>query len=115
MVNVNYYRFEDGTCPIDDYLEHLSPKMKAKVFRTISLLEQFGTELREPYSKALGDGIFELRVKQSSNIERILYFFFIGNQAILTNGFTKKQTKTPPNEIQLARHRRTDYIRRYSK
>lgn len=32
--------------------------------RLILLLEQNGNELREPYSKSLGDGIFELRAKQ---------------------------------------------------
>ena len=68
-----------------------------------------------PHSEHLGDGIFELRVKQGSDIERVLYFFFIGSKAILTNGFTKKQQKTPPGEIQLAKERRADYERRHKK
>ncbi|MDD5792660.1 MAG: type II toxin-antitoxin system RelE/ParE family toxin, partial [Erysipelotrichaceae bacterium] len=38
--------------------------MKAKVLRTIDLLKNNGPLLREPYSKSLGDGIFELRIKQ---------------------------------------------------
>ena len=33
------------------------------------------------------DGIFELRIKSGSDISRILYFFFVGDKAILTNGF----------------------------
>ena len=68
-----------------------------------------------PHSEHLGDGIFELRVKQGSNIERVLYFFFTGDKAILTNGFTKKQQKTPPGEIRLAKDRRADYERRHKK
>lgn len=64
--------------------------MRAKVFRTIELLEMKGNHLREPFSKHLVDGIFELRVKQGSNISRVLYFFVVGNKVILTNGFVKK-------------------------
>ena len=112
MFEVNYYRLEDGSCPIEKYLENLPIKMKAKVFRTIALLEQFGNQLREPYSKALVDGIFELRIKQGTDIERVLYFFYAGNQVVLTNGFTKKQMKTPKAEIELAKKRKADYMRR---
>lgn len=47
-----------------------------------------------------------------SNITRVLYFFLIGNTAILTNGFTKKTQKTPVREIELAKKYREDYMRR---
>jgi phage-related protein len=114
MIDVDYYTFEDGSNPIDPYLESLDKKMRAKVLRSFLMLEEFGISLRLPYSENLGDGIFELRVKQGSDIERVLYFFYIGNKAILTNGFTKKQQKTPKGEIQLAKDRRNDYIRRHS-
>ena len=112
MIDVIYYTFEDGTNPIDPFLDSLDVKMRAKVFRTIGLLEEFGINLRMPHSEYLEDGIFELRIKQGSNIERILYFFFTNNQAILTNGFTKKQAKTPPGELRLAKDRKKDYERR---
>ena len=83
--------------------------MQAKIFRMLELLELKGNTLREPYSKELDDGIFELRIKQSSNITRILYFFVIGKKVILTNGFVKKTEKTPKREIALAKKRRKIY------
>ena len=64
---------------------------------------------REPLSKELEDGIFELRTIEGSDIVRILYFFDKGKIIIATNGFVKKQQKTPRNEIELAKKRRTDY------
>ena len=67
--------------------------MQAKLVRTISLLEENGTELREPFSKPLGDGIFELRAKVGTDISCVLYFFVINRQAILTHGFIKKNAE----------------------
>ena len=86
----------------------------AKTFRTIDLLEANGPLLREPYSKSLEDGIFELRTKQGTDITRVLYFFFIGEKIILTNGFVKKTQKTPKAEKDLAKKYKADYERRHS-
>lgn len=68
-----------------------------------------------PYSEQLEDGIFELRIKFGSNITRILYFFFVGKNIILTNGFMKKTQKTPPNEIAKAKQYRKIYLTRQEK
>ena len=87
-------------------------KMQAKIFRTLELLEMKGNELREPYSKHLKDGIFELRINVGLNIARILYFFVVGNKVILTNRFIKKVQKTPVKEINLAKKYRIDYRKR---
>ena len=76
------------------------------------MLEDYGPDLKQPYSKHLEDGIFELRVKFSSNITRTLYFFAKGKRIILTNGFVKKTQKTPKKEIDLAKKRKVDYLER---
>ena len=86
--------------------------MRAKLFRLLELLEEKGNTLREPYSKSLNDGIFEIRAKQGSDITRVLYFFYVGNKIILTNGFVKKSQKTPLSEIALAKKYRAEYERR---
>ena len=78
----------------------------------MELLEEKGTELREPYSAPLEDGIFELRCKLGSNITRALYFFYVGKRIVVTNGFVKKTQKTPPGEIKIAKDRRKDWIER---
>nr|WP_240742640.1 type II toxin-antitoxin system RelE/ParE family toxin [Leuconostoc mesenteroides] len=51
-----------------------------------------------------------LRSKRSSNIQRALYFQVKGSQYIITNAFTKKTQKTPENEKQIARNRRSQYL-----
>ena len=113
-LEIVFYKFADGTSPVKDFIRSLDVKMKAKTLKTIELLENSGTALREPYSKGLGNGVFELRIKQGSDITRVLYFFYIGNKAVLTNGFTKKTNKTPREQIELCQRYKSDYERRKS-
>ncbi|WP_051688665.1 type II toxin-antitoxin system RelE/ParE family toxin [Butyrivibrio sp. AE2032] len=55
---------------------------------------------------------FELRTIQGNDIARCLYFFTIGDKAIVTNGIIKKTKKTPKEVILLAKKYREDYERR---
>lgn len=86
--------------------------MRAKAIKEIDLLEEYGTTLREPYSKFIKNGIFELRIKLATDISRVFYFFFDGKKIILTNGFIKKTQKTPEIEIEKALKYKADYERR---
>ena len=107
---INFFKKQDGSCPVEEFLDSLDNKMRAKILLAIALLETNGPQLREPYSKPLGDGIFEIRAKQGNNITRTLYFFYDGKQIILTNGFVKKTQKTPSAEIQRAKKYRAEYL-----
>ena len=109
---VEFYEQKDGTQPVRDFILSLDKKMIAKILDMIKLLQDNGYQLREPYSKHIDDGIFELRIKIGSNISRVLYFFYIGQYIILTNGFIKKTQKTPTNEIIKAKKYRADYLHR---
>lgn len=109
---VVYYEKQDGTYPAEEFIMAQEPKLQAKILRQIFLLRQAGNKLREPDSKLLTDGIFELRTIQGNNIARVLYFFVIGKKIVLTNGFIKKTEKTPPLEIAKAQKYREDYLQR---
>jgi len=106
------YDKPDGSVPASEFMKSLDEKMRAKLARSISALENTGSALREPYSKPLGDGIFELRAQIGNNISRVLFFFMIGNRAIITHGFVKKTEKTPISEIVRAKKYRTEYLNR---
>ena len=109
---VLFYQKADGSEPVKQFLNSLDKKMRAKMVRTIEALQNKGNDLREPYSKHLDDGIFELRAKVGTDISRVLYFFFIGQRVIVTNGFIKKTQKTPKKEINLAKKYRNDFLQR---
>lgn len=112
MYEVDYYTNARGECPAREFIDGLSPKMKAKVFSRIELLEEYGPMLGMPFSRHLRDGIYELRTVQGGDINRILYFFVVGKRVILTHGFTKKTQKTPAREISKAERARVDWEER---
>lgn len=109
---VEYYELPDGSRPAEEFILEQDVKMRAKIFMALEFLEEKGPMLREPFSKPLGDGIFEVRAKQGTDISRVLYFFVVGQKVILTNGFVKKTQKTPPREIERAKKYRADYRQR---
>lgn len=112
MFTVDFYHLPNGKAPVAEFLDSLDVKMRSKAVDSISLLEEFGNRLTLPHSRAMGDGLYELRIRFSSDITRIFYFFFTKNRIILTNGFVKKSSKTPPEELKLARKYKTDFERR---
>ncbi|WP_407080310.1 type II toxin-antitoxin system RelE/ParE family toxin [Candidatus Contubernalis alkalaceticus] len=99
-----------------DFLLSLPPKMRAKAFSEIELIKKHGPALREPYVKPIkgskNTGLYELRVKFSSDISRIFYFLCQANTFVLLNGFVKKSNKIPERELERARKYKADYERR---
>lgn len=112
---VEFYQKTSGEIPIEEFLCSLDKKLRAKLAGLILILEEKGNLLREPYSKHLEDGIFELRGKVGTDAVRILYFFYYDGKIVFTNGFIKKTQKTPREEIQRAKEYRKDYIERSTK
>jgi hypothetical protein len=64
-------------------------------------LRALGNQLREPRSKSLDDGLFELRGTRV----RIYYGFLPGRRAVLVGGYVKKRTDTPVDVLRLMRAR----------
>lgn len=112
MWTIEFYEKENGDKPVAEFLNELDVKMRAKAVKEIEILKLSGNTLREPHSKPIQDGIFELRIKVSSDIARIFYFFYVDRRIVLTNGFTKKTDKTPKGEIDLALKYKVDFIER---
>jgi phage-related protein len=109
MFDIEFYELPNGEKPVEIFLNSLELKMRAKALGSLVILAEQGNNLREPYSKAMGNGLFELRVRFAGDIARIFNFFCIDSKIILTNGFVKKTQKTPQSEIDLALKYKAEY------
>jgi phage-related protein len=86
-------------------------KVKEKIIWTIKLIETIDI-VPEEYLKhiAATDGLYEIRVKQGSDIFRIFCFFDEEKLVVLANGFHKKTQKTPKQEISKAKKIKATYF-----
>ena len=85
-------------------------KVKDKIIWTFKLIETH-QHISSDYLKHLegADGLYEIRVQQSSDIFRIFCFFDKGKLIVLANGFQKKTQKTPKTEIEKALKIKKEY------
>jgi phage-related protein len=58
-----------------------------------------------PYTKAFGDGLFEIRARGQGGIGRAFFCTMVGKRVVILHGFIKKTQATPPDEIKIARKR----------
>jgi len=112
---IEFYQDSQGNIPVQDFIYKQSAKVEAKIYRCIDLLQDFGLSLGQPYiEKLASSGVWELKIRYSSNRYRILYFASGGHKFILLHAFLKKTAKTPKNEIEIAQNRMSDYKARCS-
>jgi phage-related protein len=64
-----------------------------------------GPNLGMPYTRAMGDGLFEIRLSDKDGIARVFYCTIEKHEVLILHSFIKKTRTTPDRELQLARKR----------
>jgi phage-related protein len=77
----------------------------ARYLRLTDLMLKFGPNLGMPHTRAMGDRLFELRVKGPEGIARVFYCTLIEERIVMLHSFIKKTEKTPNKELKIARRR----------
>ena len=113
---IEFYENIEGRCPVQDFLEDL--KHTAPIDFAVILAGLDKLKLREyhrpPLSKAIGDGLYELRHVGRLNT-RIFYFFAYSKRIVLVHGILTKGRKISGRERQVALKRKLDWEARYLK
>jgi phage-related protein len=112
---VIFYEDDRGRSPVKDLLDELDAKARSnkqakqllsKFALYIEMLEQSGTRSGLPYTKHIGNGIWELRPKD----HRVFFFGWEGNKIVLLHAFRKDTQKTPQKEIDRAEREMNDWL-----
>ncbi|MBI4304389.1 MAG: type II toxin-antitoxin system RelE/ParE family toxin, partial [Chloroflexi bacterium] len=74
MWNIQYYESASGKRPVEELIDSLDVRSRARIGRTLDLLEEFGISLGMPYARHLEKQLWELRVRHGKNRYRIIYF-----------------------------------------
>ena len=104
--SVEFYESENGTSPVLQFLVELKasdPDDFAAVLAGLAKLRNRQYH-REPLSKALGEGLFELRHVGKLNT-RVFWFFMKNRRIIAVQGIRNKGQAIPARDLEIARER----------
>jgi phage-related protein len=112
---VFYYQSERRKSPIEDFLNALPRKARAKCIAYMDMLEEFGFDLPRSFIAKVRGDLWELRPEWASTEYRFLYFAMIGQRLVILHAITKKTPKLKTKDIELAETRMADVRRRLTR
>ena len=101
-----YYK-DNGKKPVEEFLADLKKINIVLWEKAVNGINKLKNKVyhREPLSKHIEPGLWELRIRVKTDILRILYTFNKGKIIVLLHVFVKKQQKTLSKELEMARKR----------
>lgn len=90
---------------LEEEILQLPAGFVARFLRYAERMEIYGPDLGMPHTRAMGRGLFELRLKAAEGIARVFYCTVVGRQIVMLHQFKKKSEKTPRKELDIARRR----------
>lgn len=87
---------------VQEWIEEMPTGIRAAYARLTELLIEFGVDLRLPHSRAMSNGLFELRPHGKEGIARIFYCTLVDKKIVILHGFIKKTQETPRRELEIA-------------
>jgi phage-related protein len=100
MWQIEYY-----SARVEQQVLALPDGLLARYLRLLDAIEQFGPDLGMPHTRAMGEGLLELRVKGKEGIARVFYCAVVEQRIVVLHSFIKKSQKTPQRELATARRR----------
>jgi phage-related protein len=110
---VEFYVTQEGRCPVQEFLDDLKASDFGDFAAVLAGLARLRDRQnhREPLSKALGGGLFELRHVGKLNT-RVLGFFLRGRRIVAVHGIRHKGRAIPARDLATARVRMMDWLQR---
>ena len=96
-----FYATDTGNEPVRVWLKSLDAADRKTIGDEIAVVE-FGWPVGMPVCRALGNGLWEVRVQIDGNRNARILFAIEGEQMVLLHGFIKKSRKAPKQDLELA-------------
>lgn len=90
---------------LQEEILRLPPGFVARFLRYAERMEIYGPDLGMPHTRAMGKGLFELRLKAAEGIARVFYCTVVERRIVMLHQFVKKTEKTPARQLEIARRR----------
>jgi phage-related protein len=103
ILSVSFFKTGTGREPVRDWLKALPREHRRSIGEDIKTV-QFGWPLGMPLVRKLEPGLWEIRIRLSDGIARVMFAAGEGRMVLL-HGFIKKSQKTPADDLALAKTR----------
>jgi phage-related protein len=112
--SVEFYVTDSGQSPVRDFLLEIKASDPDDFAAVAAGLEKLRHRQchRLPLTKALGDGLFELRHVGKLNT-RVLWFFMKGRRIVAVHGIRNKGQAIPARDLETALARMRDWLERH--
>lgn len=87
---------------VEDKILKLPDGLLARYLRLTDLILEFGSNLGLPHTKAIKEGLFELRIKSKEGIARVFFCTIANRKIVMLHVFVKKSQKIPKKELNIA-------------
>ncbi len=87
---------------LQEEIADLPAGIQARYIHLTDRMRIYGANLGMPHTKAMKNGLFELRMKSKEGIGRVFYCTLVGKRIVMLHSFIKKSQKTPSNELKIA-------------
>jgi phage-related protein len=94
---------------LQDAVLGLPVGLLARYLQLADRMTLYGPDLGMPHTRAMGSGLFELRLKSPEGIGRVFYCTLVKRQIVMLHQFVKKTDKTPPKDLAIARKRMKEW------
>ena len=101
----SFYKNENGTEPVRDWLKGLEPEERLLIGTDIKTVE-YGFPVGMPICRPMGNGLYEVRTNLPQGRKARVLFCIHQGYIVLLHGFIKKTQKTPKQELDLALERK---------
>lgn len=79
--------------------------IRAVYVRITDRMKINGPNLGMPFTRAMGDGLFEVRAKGVEGIGRAFFCTAINHKVVILHAFIKQTDKTPLRDLKIAREK----------
>lgn len=108
ILSVRFFKNQNGTEPVRDWLRTLPSESKKNIGEDIKTV-QYGWPIGMPIVRKLESGLWEVRSHLKDGIARVI-FTVVNDTMVLLHSFIKKSQKTPADDLETARKRKSKVI-----
>lgn len=99
------WEIEYYTDEVQETIDAWPVGIRAYYARLTERMRRYGPNLGMPFTRSMGQGLFEIRARGQEGIGRAFFCTVVDRRIIVLHAFIKKSQKTPAKELAIARKR----------